>query len=1036
MNLSAPFIARPVATALLTAALALAGIVAFPLLPVAPLPQIDAPTIQVTATLAGASAQTMASSVATPLERQLGQIAGVSDMTSFSAMGATSVTIQFELDRNIDAAAQDVQAAITAAGNDLPREMTTPPTYKKLNPTDAPILVLAASSDALPLTAVSDAVDNFLARKISQVPGVAQVSLGGEQQPSIRVQADPGRLAAVGLTLEQVRTALVAATTDAAKGTIDTPTTSFAIAANDQIVQAQPFEDVVLAYKHGAPIRVRDIGRAVAAAADRNAAAYYNNQPAILLTVYKQPDANVIATVERIKSELPQLVSDIPRAITIDTVLDRTVTIRAAVHDVEFTLVLGVILAVLVVLLFLRNLWATLVPGITIVLSLLGAFAAMWLFGFSLDNLSLMALTLGIGFVIDDAIVMVENIQRHVESGMPPMQAALEGSREIAFTVFSISLSMLAVFVPLLLMGGIVGRLFQEFSLTMMASIVVSMLVSLTLAPMLCSRFMRRGSDRHGRWHDRIEAAFDALLDGYRRTLDSVLRHPAITLGVLLATIASALALAIWIPKGFFPIQDTGLIQGLAEAAQGTSPAEMRRLEHELDTVVLRDPDVAGVASWTGTTGGSGYAQTANTARYFVVLKPLAQRKLSATEIIRRLKPRVGAVAGVDLKLTAAQDITTGGRNARGDFEYTLRGADVDELDGWSQKMLAKMRTLPQLTDVASDLQSSAPQLTLHIERTVAAQFGISPQTIDDTLNDAYGQRQITQYFTQVSTYPLILEVTPDLQHKLASLDRLYVQSPLTSAVVPLSVMMRVDSSKVGPLSVIHQGSFPAVTLSFNLPPGVALGEAVTAIQQAAAAIGMPDGVHGAFEGNAKAFQSSLANMPWLVLGALVLIYIVLGILYESFIHPLTILSTLPSAGVGALAILWIMHMGLTVIGIIGIILLIGIVKKNGILLVDFAVVAMRERGLSAVEAAREACLLRFRPILMTTVAAMLVAAPLAFGRGVGSELRQPLGYAMLAGLLLSQLLTLYTTPVIFIYMERLRSWSARRVLPTLRAQS
>ncbi|AGG88819.1 efflux RND transporter permease subunit [Rhodanobacter denitrificans] len=1036
MNLSAPFIARPVATVLLMATVALAGIVAFPLLPVAPLPQIDAPTIQVTATLAGASAQTMASSVATPLERQLGQIAGVSDMTSFSAMGATSVTVQFDLDRNIDAAAQDVQAAITAAGNNLPRAMTTPPTYKKLNPTDAPILVLAASSDALPLTAVSDAVDNFLARKISQIPGVAQVSLGGAQQPAIRVQADPGRLAAVGLTLEQVRTALVAATTDAAKGAIDTPTTSFAIAANDQIIHPQPFEDVVLAYKRGAPIRVRDIGRAVAAAADRNAAAYYNGRPAILLTVYKQPDANVIATVERIKSELPQLVSDIPRAITIDTVLDRTVTIRAAVRDVEFTLVLGVILAVLVVGLFLRNLWATLVPGITIVLSLLGAFAAMWLFGFSLDNLSLMALTLGIGFVIDDAIVVVENIQRHVENGLPPMQAALEGSREIAFTVFSISLSMLAVFVPLLLMGGIVGRLFQEFSLTMMASIMVSMLVSLTLAPMLCSRFMRRGDGRHGRWHERVEAAFDALLVGYRRTLDGVLRHPAITMGVFLATVASALALAIGIPKGFFPIQDTGLIQGLAEAAQGTSPEEMRRLERQLDAVLLRDPGVAGVASWTGTTGGSGYAQTANTARYLIVLKPLEQRELPATEIIRRLKPHVGAVAGVDLKLSPTQDITTGGRTARGSFQYTLRGADVDELDGWSQRMLAKMRTLPQLTDVASDLQSSAPQLAIHIDRTVAAHFGISPQTIDDTLNDAYGQRQITQYSTQVSTYPLILEVTPDLQGKLASLDRLYVQSPLTGTVVPLSVMTRVDSTKVGPLSVIHQGSFPAVTLSFNLPPGVALGEAVTAIQQAAAAIGMPDGVRGAFEGNAKAFQSSLSNMPWLVLGALVLVYIVLGILYESFIHPLTILSTLPSAGVGALAILWIMHMGLTVIGIVGIILLIGIVKKNGIMLVDFAVAAMRERGLSAVEAAREACLLRFRPILMTTAAAMLVALPLAFGHGVGSELRQPLGYAMLGGLVLSQLLTLYTTPVIFVYMERSRSWLAYRRQSALQAPS
>ena len=1031
MSISTPFINRPVATSLLMAAIMLVGIAAYPLLPVAPLPRVEFPTIQVTAALPGASPETMASTVAQPLERQFAQISGVAQMTSISVGGSSQVVVQFDLDRSIDAAALDVQAAINNAGGQLPKNLPNPPLFRKVNPADSPILILAVQSDVLPLIEVDDYADNILSQQISQIGGVSQVSIGGEQKRAIRVQVDPGRVAAMGMTLEDVRSMLVTATVDAPKGSVDGAQRSFAIYANDQLTRAAEYNDVILAYRNGAPVHVRDIGAAVDGPENARLAGWQNGNRGIQLLIFKQPGANVIDTVERIKQALPKLRAAIPPSITIQTIVDRTVTIRASLHEVQFTLLLSIALVVMVIFLFLRNVWATIIPSVTVPLALVGTFALMYLCGYSLNNLTLMALTIAVGFVVDDAIVMLENIYRHIEEGMNPREAALKGAGEIGFTIISISLSLVAVFIPLLLMGGIVGRLFREFAMTVALTVLVSAVVSLTLTPMMCSRFLKHHSAQHGWLYRVIERFFELLLGGYRRTLDVALRFQFATLMVFFATLACTAYLYIQIPKGFFPNQDTGVLVGLTEAGQDVSFAEMGRRQQAAAAIISADPAVASVSSSIG--AGLG-GQTGNNGRVWINLKPFDERDLTAQGVIARLRGKLQQVEGMNVFLQAAQDINVGGRLARTQYQYTLQDADLAELYDWSPRILAKMRSLPMLRDLATDQQVAGTTVTLTIDRDRASRFGIQPQAIDDTLYDAFGQRQVAQYSTQLNSYKVILEVPPDMQGDLATLDKLYVHAQ-GGAAVPLSTFVKMETRTVAPLAISHQTQFPAVTISFNLAQGAALGEAVDAINAALNGMGTPATLRGTFQGTAQAFQASLSTQPYLIAAALIAVYIILGVLYESFILPITILSTLPSAGVGALLMLMVNGYELSVIALIGIILLIGIVKKNGIMMVDFAISQERQHGATPHDAIREACLLRFRPILMTTMAALLSGLPLMLADGAGSELRKPLGFAMVGGLILSQVLTLYTTPVVYLYMDRLQQWlSPRRkaAMPTL----
>jgi HAE1 family hydrophobic/amphiphilic exporter-1 len=1034
VSVSAAFIKRPIGTTLLAIAILLVGIAVWPLLPVAPLPQVDFPTIQVSAKLPGANPETMASNVAQPLERQFSLIAGMSQMTSQSALGTTQITLQFDLNRDIDAAALDVQAAINASSGQLPANLPNPPTFRKVNPADSPIMILSVQSDVLPMIQVNDYADNILAQQISQISGVGLVQVHGQQKPAIRIQVDPAKIATLGISLEDIRNVITTSSVNQPKGTVDGANQAFTVYTNDQLLAAAPWNDVVLAYKNGAPIRVRDIGVAVDGPENKQLSAWafkggaadtdstLTGGTSILLAINKQPGANVIETVGLIKDKLPRLRAAIPASVHINTLLDRTQTIRASVNDVEFTLVLTICLVVMVIFVFLRNIAATLIPSITVPLALMGTAGVMYLVGFSLDNLSLMALTIAVGFVVDDAIVMLENIYRYVEEGMSPMEAAYKGSSEIGFTIIAISVSLVAVFIPLLLMGGIVGRLFREFAVTVTLTIAVSVVISLTLTPMLCSRFLKNSHDqKHGKLYQLFERGFDAMLNGYKRGLHVVLRHQFLTLLGFLATLAATAVLFIIIPKGFFPQQDNGVISGFSESAQDSSFASMNRRMLQLADIVRQDPDVTAFGMSAGQT-------TLNTGSFFIALKPKEEgRTADADEIIARLRPKLAQVQGINLFLQANQDIKVGGRSSRTQYQYTLTDSNLDELNSWAPRMLSRFKDLPELRDVATDQQNAAATATLTIDRERASSFGITPAMIDSTIYDAIGQRQVAQYFTQINSYHVILEIMPELQSDPALFDKLYITSPINGKQIPLSTFVHVDTSKTAYLSISHQSQFPAVTISFNLARGVALGDAVNAITKAQAEMNVPQTLTGDFQGTAKAFGDSLASQPYLIAAALIAVYIVLGLLYESFIHPLTILSTLPSAGVGALLILMAGGYDLSVIALIGIILLIGIVKKNGIMMIDFALTAEREQGMKPEEAIYQACLLRFRPIMMTTMCALLSGLPLMLGHGAGSELRRPLGYAMVGGLILSQALTLFTTPVVYLYLDRAHFWYMRR---------
>ncbi len=1018
MNISAPFIRRPIATSLLTVGILMAGAIAYHNLPVAPLPQVEFPTISVNAGLPGASPEIMASSVATPLERQFGKIAGVTEMTSSSLAGSTSITLQFDLNRDIDAAARDVQAAINASAGQLPANLPSLPTYRKINPSDSPVIIAALRSNVLPLSRIYDVADSIIGQKLSQIQGVGQVTVGGSARPAVRIELNPSVLANYGIGLEDLRAVLGQVNSNEPKGSVSNGLVRWTLTDNDQLFDADHYRKLIIAYRNGAPVRVGDVATVRDSVEDIRIAGLQNGKQCIVLQVFRQPGANIVDTVKRIRAAMPQLQASIPSAIEVVIAADRTMTIQASIDDIQITLLITVVLVILVIFVFLRNVWSTVIPAIAVPVSLVGTCGVMYLLGYSIDNLSLMALTISTGFVVDDAIVVIENITRYHEQGLTPFQAALRGAKEIGFTVLSMSASLVAVFIPILLMGGIVGRLFREFAVTLSVTIALSLVVSLTATPMMCAKFLRPIKKEGHNWIYRLcENGFNSLASAYDGGLRWVLRHQALTLGVTIATVCVNVVLFIIIPKGFFPQQDTGMINGAIQASQDVSFDAMRVKQRQFSDIVMADPAVGSMITFVG--GGA-----VNTGRMFISLKPLSERKITADQVIARLRKKLAVVPGATLYLQANQDIRVGGRQSNSQYQYTLESENLADLQSWAPKMLEKIKTLPMLRDVSTDQQDRGLQAQLVIDRDTASRLGISAQTIDDTLYDAFGQRQVATVFTQLNEYHLVMEVSPEFQENPDALKGIFLKSS-NGPPIPLNAISHFEP-RTSVLAVNHQGPYPAVTLSFNLAPSTSLGDAVQAVQAAAREIGLPSSIRATFQGTAQAFQSSLKNEPYLILAALVAVYIVLGMLYESYIHPITILSTLPSAGVGAILALLLWRLDLSVIAMIGIILLIGIVKKNAIMMIDFALEAERKDGKPPEEAIYQACLLRFRPIMMTTMAALLGGLPLALGTGTGSELRRPLGISIVGGLIVSQMLTLFTTPVVYVYMDRLRMWIAR----------